>query len=98
VESEALGARMVKDPQRFSRDHQEDLNSAGTVSSAWKLLGNKGLCRAAGVPVARITAPGGVHGGSECFEQEHIQLGVNFLREHGLGSCTRSAALNEAPY
>ena len=37
-------ARMIKDAQRFFRDHQEVLSIAGTVSSAWKLPGTKGAC------------------------------------------------------
>jgi len=41
---QAILARMIKDAQRFFRDHQEVLSIAGTVSSAWKLPGTKGAC------------------------------------------------------
>jgi len=43
-------------------------------------------CRDAGVPVQWVTMPGGAHGGSEYFDQERIQLVVDFLREHGIAT------------
>ncbi len=39
-------------------------------------------CRGAGVPVRLVTMPGGLHGGSEFYDDERIRMVVDSLREH----------------